>query len=209
MVDVVAECDIGEPLPDSWPAAAHQLRVVVDQRQKRLTGDLDSLPEDGDFRGDLTQEIPAKRPFRVSAVPPELRAGLRPGCGGESPTGVCTPRPPAPECSQADLALGFPGAGKRVRGPRPGCEGHAPRAHAPPRPSVGFSRASLATLSGSATSTGPALPSSASSGARSHDYGLAPLRTRGLERVSLHADLVMLARLSQALARARPVPLAA
>jgi Transposase DDE domain len=26
-----------------------------------------------------------------------------------------------------------------------------------------------------------------------HDYGLAPLRTRGLERVSLHADLVMLA----------------
>jgi hypothetical protein len=42
-----------------------------------------------------------------------------------------------------------------------------------------------------------------------HDYGLAPLRTRGLERVSLHADLVMLARLSQSLARARAVPLAA
>jgi transposase len=42
-----------------------------------------------------------------------------------------------------------------------------------------------------------------------HDYGLAPLRTRGLERVQLHADLVMLARLSQALARARAVPLAA
>jgi hypothetical protein len=42
-----------------------------------------------------------------------------------------------------------------------------------------------------------------------HDYGLAPLRTRGLERVALHADLVMLARLSQALARARAVPLAA
>ena len=42
-----------------------------------------------------------------------------------------------------------------------------------------------------------------------HDYGLAPLRTRGLERVSLHADLAMLARLSQALARARAVPLAA
>jgi hypothetical protein len=34
-------------------------------------------------------------------------------------------------------------------------------------------------------------------------YGLAPLRIRGLERVTLHADLVMLARLSQALARAR------
>ena len=34
-------------------------------------------------------------------------------------------------------------------------------------------------------------------------------RVRGLERVALHADLTMLARLSQALARARAVPLAA
>ena len=42
-----------------------------------------------------------------------------------------------------------------------------------------------------------------------HDYGLAPLRARGIERVALHADLVMLARLSQALARARAIPLAA
>ncbi len=42
-----------------------------------------------------------------------------------------------------------------------------------------------------------------------HDYGLAPLRVRGLERVALHADLVMLARLASALARARAVPLAA
>jgi IS5 family transposase len=42
-----------------------------------------------------------------------------------------------------------------------------------------------------------------------HDYGLAPLRTRGLERVALHADLTMLARLAQALSRARAVPLAA
>lgn len=42
-----------------------------------------------------------------------------------------------------------------------------------------------------------------------HEYGLAPLRVRSLERVALHADLVMLARLSQALARARAVPLAA
>lgn len=42
-----------------------------------------------------------------------------------------------------------------------------------------------------------------------HEYGLSPLRTRGLARVQLHADLVMLARLSQALARARAVPLAA
>ena len=42
-----------------------------------------------------------------------------------------------------------------------------------------------------------------------HDYGLAPLRVRGLERVQLHADLVMLGRLAQALTRARSVPLAA
>jgi hypothetical protein len=42
-----------------------------------------------------------------------------------------------------------------------------------------------------------------------HEYGLSPLRVRGLERVALHADLVMLARLSVALARARAVPLAA
>ena len=41
------------------------------------------------------------------------------------------------------------------------------------------------------------------------DYGLAPLRVRGLERVALHADLTMLARLAQALSRARAVPLAA
>ena len=33
-----------------------------------------------------------------------------------------------------------------------------------------------------------------------HEYGLAPLRTRGLARVALRADLTMLARLSQALA---------
>jgi hypothetical protein len=42
-----------------------------------------------------------------------------------------------------------------------------------------------------------------------HDYALAPLRVRGLAKVQLHADLTMLARLSQALARARAVPLAA
>ncbi|MFN2471304.1 MAG: hypothetical protein ABR583_10040 [Gaiellaceae bacterium] len=42
-----------------------------------------------------------------------------------------------------------------------------------------------------------------------HEYGLAPLRTRGIARVRLHADLVMLARLGQALARARAIPLAA
>lgn len=42
-----------------------------------------------------------------------------------------------------------------------------------------------------------------------HDYGLAPLRVRGLARVQLHADLTILGRLAQALARARALPLAA
>jgi hypothetical protein len=42
-----------------------------------------------------------------------------------------------------------------------------------------------------------------------HDYGLAFLRVRGIERVRLHADLVMLGRLSLALARSRAAPLAA
>jgi len=42
-----------------------------------------------------------------------------------------------------------------------------------------------------------------------NEYGLAPLRVRGLERVALHADLTMLTRLAQALSRARAVPLAA
>jgi transposase, IS5 family len=34
-----------------------------------------------------------------------------------------------------------------------------------------------------------------------HEYGLAFLRVRGIQRVRLHADLVMLGRLSLALAR--------
>ena len=42
-----------------------------------------------------------------------------------------------------------------------------------------------------------------------HDYGFAPLRVRGQKRVALHADLVMLARLTLALSRARAVQLAA
>lgn len=42
-----------------------------------------------------------------------------------------------------------------------------------------------------------------------HDYGFAPLRVRGIERVRLHADLVMLGRLGQTLNRARSLPLAA
>jgi hypothetical protein len=42
-----------------------------------------------------------------------------------------------------------------------------------------------------------------------NEYALTPLRTRGLARVRLHADLVMIARLGQALASAWAVPLAA
>jgi hypothetical protein len=42
-----------------------------------------------------------------------------------------------------------------------------------------------------------------------NEWGLLPLRIRGLDRVALHADLTILAKLSCALARARAVPLAA
>jgi hypothetical protein len=42
-----------------------------------------------------------------------------------------------------------------------------------------------------------------------HDWALLPLRVRGLERVKLHTDLTILAKLSCALARARAAPLAA
>jgi hypothetical protein len=42
-----------------------------------------------------------------------------------------------------------------------------------------------------------------------HDWALLPLRVRRLERVQLHADLTILARLACALAAARAVPLAA
>ena len=41
------------------------------------------------------------------------------------------------------------------------------------------------------------------------EWGLLPLRGRGLERVQLHAGLTILAKLSCALARARVAPLAA
>jgi hypothetical protein len=42
-----------------------------------------------------------------------------------------------------------------------------------------------------------------------HDWALAPLRVRGLDRVRLHANLTILAKLACTLARARAVPLAA
>ena len=41
------------------------------------------------------------------------------------------------------------------------------------------------------------------------EWSLTPLRARGIERVRLHADLTILAKLSCALARSRPEPLAA
>jgi hypothetical protein len=46
-------------------------------------------------------------------------------------------------------------------------------------------------------------------GRHKHEWGLLPLRLRGIERVRLHADLTILARLGCALATARAVPLAA
>jgi hypothetical protein len=42
-----------------------------------------------------------------------------------------------------------------------------------------------------------------------NEWALAPLRVRGLDRVRLHADLTILAKLACALARACSVPLAA
>jgi hypothetical protein len=39
-----------------------------------------------------------------------------------------------------------------------------------------------------------------------NEFGLTPLRVRGLERVRLHADLAILARLASALAKARLAP---
>jgi len=42
-----------------------------------------------------------------------------------------------------------------------------------------------------------------------HEWGLGPLRVSGIEKVQLHSDLCILARLSVALARARAAPLAA
>jgi IS5 family transposase len=42
-----------------------------------------------------------------------------------------------------------------------------------------------------------------------NEYGLKPLRVRGMERVALHADLCIFATLASALVRARSVPLAA
>jgi hypothetical protein len=42
-----------------------------------------------------------------------------------------------------------------------------------------------------------------------HQWSLLPLRVRGLERVRLHADLTLIAKLACALARTRALPLEA
>jgi transposase len=42
-----------------------------------------------------------------------------------------------------------------------------------------------------------------------NEWALLPLRVRGIERVRLHADLTVLAKLACTLSRARAVPLAA
>ena len=42
-----------------------------------------------------------------------------------------------------------------------------------------------------------------------HEWALLPLHVRGIERVRLHADLTILAKLATALSRARAVPQAA
>jgi hypothetical protein len=42
-----------------------------------------------------------------------------------------------------------------------------------------------------------------------NDWALAPLRVRGIDRVRLHADLTILAKLTCALSPARTMPLAA
>jgi hypothetical protein len=55
----------------------------------------------------------------------------------------------------------------------------------------------------------PSGRSSPKHGRLKNEYALAPRRTRGIARVRLHADLVMLARLGHALARARAVALVA
>jgi len=42
-----------------------------------------------------------------------------------------------------------------------------------------------------------------------HEWSLLPLRVRGIERVRLHADLTILAKLANALGRSRALPIAA
>jgi hypothetical protein len=52
-------------------------------------------------------------------------------------------------------------------------------------------------------------PSEREFGRLKNEWALSPLRVRGLDRVRLHADLTILAKLALPLSRAQTVPLAA
>jgi hypothetical protein len=54
-----------------------------------------------------------------------------------------------------------------------------------------------------------AVPPSSEFGRLKNEWALLPLHVSGIERVRLHADLTILAKLACALSRARAVPLAA
>jgi hypothetical protein len=68
-------------------------------------------------------------------------------------------------------------------------------------------RSTFAAPLSSAGSDAEALPLDERPGL--HERPVAPLRVRGLDRVRLHADLTILAKLARALSRARAVSLAA
>ena len=72
-----------------------------------------------------------------------------------------------------------------------------------------MSRASRGTPSGSASFTRGRSAVEREFGRLKNEYGLAPLRVRGLARVQLHADLTIMARLTLALNRSQEVALAA
>ena len=68
---------------------------------------------------------------------------------------------------------------------------------------------SRATATACASSTEDVPPLNASSAGWKHEWSPLTIRVRGIERVRLHADLTILAKLACALARARAVPLTA
>lgn len=69
--------------------------------------------------------------------------------------------------------------------------------------SDGRARRRVPLGSDGARSTAAAAPPSTSFGRLKHDYGLAFLRVRGIERLRLHAELVMRGRLAPAARRGR------
>ncbi len=119
-----------------------------------------------------------------------------------------------------DVAIGSPRRASTGSGRSPGPtssarqrSGAARPASASPPPSgsrpTSSTRSSRARRSGRASSTTRAGAVEREFGRLKHEWALLPLRVRGLERVRLHADLTILAKLSCALARARAVSLAA